>query len=111
MFSGFLFGQFSSKRQLLIYSKDNDELKQQQLNLLEQAGSGIKERAIQITVVGRESSLYTKYKLDKLQFAVILIGKDGYEKFRSNKPVSVEQLFSIIDAMPMRRSEMNKRNE
>lgn len=42
------------------------------------------------------------------RFTAILIGKDGSEKFRSSKPVTVEQLDRIIDAMPMRQDEMRR---
>lgn len=41
-------------------------------------------------------------------FAVILVGKDGTEKFRSEEPVAPEEIFRRIDAMPMRRREMRK---
>ena len=43
------------------------------------------------------------------EFAVVLIGRDGGEKFRSDGPVSVEELFSKIDEMPVRRREMRER--
>ena len=39
-------------------------------------------------------------------FTVLLVGKDGSEKFRSEDPVSAEEIFRRIDAMPMRRREM-----
>jgi hypothetical protein len=39
-------------------------------------------------------------------FEIILIGLDGGIKLRKNDIVSREELFSIIDAMPMRRNEM-----
>lgn len=39
-------------------------------------------------------------------FAVILLGKDGSEKLRSVKPLSMKSLEQIIDVMPMRRDEM-----
>jgi len=41
-------------------------------------------------------------------FTVLLIGKDGDEKFRSNKPISIDQLNQIVDAMPMRQQEMRQ---
>lgn len=43
-------------------------------------------------------------------FAVILIGKDGGEKFRSSQPVSMNRLSRLIDAMPMRQDEMHRRH-
>ncbi len=42
-------------------------------------------------------------------FAVRLIGKDGGTKLSSDEPVPVAELYALIDSMPMRRSEMEKR--
>ena len=39
-------------------------------------------------------------------FAVILVGKDTGEKARWNEIVDPAEVFSCIDAMPMRRREM-----
>lgn len=39
-------------------------------------------------------------------FAVILIGKDGSEKRRSEEPLPASAFFDQIDAMPMRRREI-----
>jgi hypothetical protein len=41
-------------------------------------------------------------------FAVLLIGKDGGVKFRATRPVAAEELFALIDTMPMRRQEMKR---
>ncbi|WP_228282638.1 DUF4174 domain-containing protein [Rubrobacter tropicus] len=41
-------------------------------------------------------------------FAVVLVGKDGGEKFRASEPVGPRDLFDRIDAMPMRRREMRQ---
>jgi hypothetical protein len=40
------------------------------------------------------------------EFVVILVGKDGGEKLRSDKPIAFERLRSVVDAMPMRKEEM-----
>ncbi len=42
-------------------------------------------------------------------FAVTLIGKDGGEKLRRTTPLAPEELFAVVDAMPMRRAEMRER--
>jgi hypothetical protein len=39
-------------------------------------------------------------------FQVLLIGKDGGVKLRSSEPVSMKDLFGLIDSMPMRRQEI-----
>ncbi len=43
-------------------------------------------------------------------FTFILIGKDGTEKLRETAVVSMEELFGLIDRMPMRRQEMRRKN-
>ena len=107
-----IMGQFSSYRQLLIFSnKANVQLEQHQLGLLNKAVAGVKERAIKISIIESEGSLFEKYKVDTTQYTVILIGKDGFEKYRTNKIIEIDQLFGIIDAMPMRKSEMKKSNK
>jgi bifunctional DNA-binding transcriptional regulator/antitoxin component of YhaV-PrlF toxin-antitoxin module len=42
-------------------------------------------------------------------FEVILIGKDGGEKLRSSKPISMDKLRETIDSMPMRQQEVDAR--
>ena len=39
-------------------------------------------------------------------FAVVLIGRDGGEKERWAEPVSAQEIFGKIDAMPMRQQEV-----
>ena len=104
--------QFSSHRQLLIFGNDkNQYLVDQQLILLNQHSKGVKERAIKITVLEKGSSLFVKYNVSKTKFTVLLVGKDGTEKYRTNSILQMNNLFSIIDAMPMRKSEMLKENK
>jgi hypothetical protein len=45
------------------------------------------------------------------EFVLILIGKDGTVKLRSNQPVVISKLFGLIDAMPMRQQEMLKKKK
>jgi hypothetical protein len=107
--TGIAMGQFSPYRQLLILKNEtNQHLAEWQLDLLKKAEAGVKERDIKITVADREDSLYKKYIADTSGFIVLLIGKDGSEKHWTNKLLTPEQLFAIIDAMPMRIREMKK---
>lgn len=50
-----------------------------------------------------------KYSVKSSEYSVILIGKDGLEKSRYSDVVQAEQLFSLIDSMPMRKEEMKNR--
>ena len=47
---------------------------------------------------------------DKENFEVILIGLDGGVKLQQTAILTKEALFNIVDAMPMRRNELNKKN-
>jgi hypothetical protein len=59
---------------------------------------------------GFEGSVWTglrrQFRVDDRQFTVVLVGKDGGEKFRSHVPVTIEKLDALIDAMPMRQQEV-----
>ena len=50
-----------------------------------------------------------EFKLDGKHFTVLLIGKDGEVKVKSDKPLTADFLFGTIDAMPMRKEEMKRR--
>lgn len=41
-------------------------------------------------------------------FTILLIGKDGTEKYRSKTAVPLEKIYALIDQMPMRQQEMRK---
>jgi len=52
------------------------------------------------------STLRERYAIDRDQFAAILIGKDGSEKYRYYDVPELNDFFALIDGMPMRRDEM-----
>jgi len=50
---------------------------------------------------------YQAYNVPADRFSLILLGKDGEEKLRRDQTVPMQELFGIIDAMPMRQREIN----
>ena len=50
-----------------------------------------------------------RFGIARDRFAVVLVGKDGMEKYRSGQPVDLSFVFDIVDGMPMRRREMRER--
>ena len=56
-----------------------------------------------------QSSLRRRFHVDPARFTVILVGKDGGEKLRRHNPVTMDQLTTTIDAMPMRQQEVRDR--
>ncbi|MEO0407344.1 MAG: DUF4174 domain-containing protein [Cyanobacteria bacterium P01_A01_bin.135] len=51
---------------------------------------------------------YQRFGVSSEAFAVVLVGKDGTVKQQQNEPLPVSELFSTIDAMPMRQREMQQ---
>lgn len=56
------------------------------------------------------AGLYTEFMSEKDTFKFILIGLDGGVKEERSHIIATEELFSIIDAMSMRKAEMKKSN-
>ena len=76
----------------------NDDAYRTQAALLLPALAGLNERDFVVQI-----------QFGTTSFSVVLIGKDGGEKLRRTTPLSSEELFAIVDAMPMRRAEMRER--
>ena len=49
------------------------------------------------------------HSVDRDEFAVVLIGKDGSEKLRTTEVPVLDEVFALIDAMPMRIAEKRVR--
>ena len=107
---GVAHAQFSDNRQLLIFGfGEAANLVSQQVAWLQKDSVGIQERDIAIQVVKKNSPLLKKYSIQENNFTVILIGKDGGEKHRTNALLSPQALFALIDVMPMRKAEMKRK--
>lgn len=109
-------------RVLLVFSPNtyNSDYRDQARSL-KQNRSGIQERDLKVFYALGQSSasareqiipdkavqrLREHFDVSASNYTVILIGKDGTEKMRTNESVSTQKLFKEIDAMPMRKLEM-----
>ncbi|MEM8486347.1 MAG: DUF4174 domain-containing protein [Bacteroidota bacterium] len=54
------------------------------------------------------AQLQADYNADAAAFRVVLIGKDGGVKLDRTRATSLQDLFALIDTMPMRRQEMRQ---
>ena len=90
----------ANRRTLYAYAPTaSDPALLHQRTLIASARSGMAERDLNLTeIIGKRP-----------HFEIVLIGKDGGEKFSSPEPITPDRLFEIIDAMPMRRDEMRRR--
>ena len=109
-------------RLLLVFaSSTSEESYEEQLRLLERLQSEFEERDLLLgkffwhesgeldeNPVSTEEAAKLKERFGIEGFTVVLVGKDGTEKFRSGEPVPAEEIFRRIDSMPMRRREMRE---
>ena len=109
------------KRVLLVFAAHRQDADyRQQSHLLATINDGLVERdmtVIRVFADGRvvvdgqsyqqsAASFYRRFSVPAGDFRVILVGKDGSVKLDRSDVVSDEELFILIDSMPMRRNEM-----
>jgi hypothetical protein len=70
----------------------------QQVSAFDAAVAGLKERDLEVIT-----------QTSAPAFRVRLVGKDGGVKLDRNTPMTTDELFTIIDAMPMRQDEVSNR--
>jgi hypothetical protein len=114
----------NTTRPLLIFAPTpNDPQLEIQLRRLNQDPAALAERDVILIAIPWDAPSPTAAQLsdgDALtarrrlhiaptDFTVILLGKDGGEKLRSSKPITLNQLRDTIDAMPMRQDEMRSK--
>ncbi|MEM6394363.1 MAG: DUF4174 domain-containing protein [Planctomycetota bacterium] len=111
-------------RPVLVFADAGQEaLRVAQQQVFDAVSAGLRERDITVYVVtpegvtrdgealaGDGQKLRSRYGVTREAWAVVLVGKDGGEKLRVTDGVlDTERLFGVIDAMPMRRAEMERR--
>lgn len=120
-----LSGHEWTHRPLLIFAENTDDPQYQStLKLLKSVGCELNERdmiigeiltlsASRLHDAGLDSSqaneIRQQFAIKDSQFVVILIGKDGEEKYRTVSVPVMQHIFSLIDGMPMRQQEMQLR--
>lgn len=114
-----------SKR-LLVLTAEGPEAAVQ-CALVEAEQEGLQERDLTVLRVGAEvehvagaratdppppaTAFRDRFGLPDRGFRVVLVGKDGGVKLRRDEPLAPRDLWSVIDAMPMRRREMRSSGE
>jgi len=108
-------------RPFLIFSaKPDDPALLAQLHKLKDAAPGLTSREVLLIAIPFDNPSPTetnltpsealaarrRFHVAPTEFTVILLGKDGGEKFRSRNPVSFDKLRDLIDSMPMRQGEI-----
>lgn len=115
--------QWQNRIVVVFAPSENASLYQRQLSEIEAMGDGFAERDLVLfsvfaadgqgpdVALSKEQVhfLRERYQASREDFVVILIGKDGGRKLRREGSVLEEQdLFPLIDSMPMRQREMRQ---
>ena len=114
-------------RILLVFTPSAQNVNyQRQVQLFQQQQQGLNERDLLLVTVLEKGTSYSnqqpidiasaaklrqKFNINDNDFRVILVGKDGGAKRQDSNVVTVEAIFSEIDAMPMRQQEMRQKRE
>ncbi|MDB5262435.1 MAG: hypothetical protein JWQ14_1716 [Adhaeribacter sp.] len=93
------------QRQHELLKQAEQELAARDLVVLGVVGNQVNASPAKIDNLPKPEVLREKYKIKFDEFAIILIGKDGGEKYRAPAVIKPGAIFYIIDAMPMRRRE------
>jgi len=99
-------------RVLVVVAPAEDGAAQAQRRIYEAAAKGMAERSIVLAEAlddsARSREIRSRLSADGRRFQVFLVGKDGHTAVASDKPLSAEDLFARVDAMPMRQDEMRR---
>ena len=111
-------------RLILLFGSISESAVEKQITELEKDTEGITDRDLLIFHIDRDevrfiensgnpassaNKLRNRYNIGEQEFHYILIGKDGGVKLNKKEFVPNKDLFSVIDAMPMRQREMRNR--
>jgi len=115
--------QWENRILIVIANQESDSLFTQQLSNFKGNEEGLRERDLITFFLFRNGvsrlneqplhpssaeEILEQYGSDQPDFRLLLIGKDGGIKLREKAPVSVEDIFGLIDSMPMRQREMRE---
>jgi len=97
------------ERQVKLLSEQAEALEERKLVLLFITPNGKFEHNDRFLKKAVVSKLYDKFDANQDQFELILVGLDGYDKFRAvNQITPPSVLNSLIDGMPMRQQELRR---
>ncbi|NHF60792.1 DUF4174 domain-containing protein [Flavobacteriaceae bacterium TP-CH-4] len=115
--------QWSNRILVLVDTDHRSKALQSQLRLLQESSDDLVDRDLIIFLVdntqirnakGEPIPMDREKVLKTIQVkndfsGVVLIGKDGGVKFKETFQVAPQQVFDLIDSMPMRRSELRNK--
>jgi len=116
--------QWENRILIVIADQESDSLFNEQVSDFEGRENGFKDRDLITFYVFRKGTsrlneqpldpvsaeeILEQYGSDLPDFRLLLIGKDGGVKLQKDSPVLVQDIFGLIDSMPMRQREMREK--
>ena len=98
------------KDQFSILNKEKVELEDRKLIIYQLSPETALKGTLPIDDLVFIKEMYQRFSIPKDEFSVLLIGLDGGEKLKQSALLTTEELFGIIDRMPMRKNELRRRN-
>lgn len=115
--------QWKNRLIILLSKNETSEKIKEQIIILHQNPEALRERKLRLihAVPGKSRNLFpiiTDWKYSNLyedlsnnnDVEIVLIGLDGGEKLRQTESIKTKQLFDLIDSMPMRKAEIQNKN-
>lgn len=100
-------------RPLLVFTpSEQHPAYQQTLAAIEREQPDFADRdMVLLTALANEAEpLRNRYRIAANEFRILLIGKDGGVKLESAEAADMDEIFRLIDGMPMRQREMRETN-
>ncbi len=98
------------KKQLAELSQNREELKDRKLVIYQITPDAFR-RGLENNGWEIGNNFYKKYNIPQVSFRVILLGLDGGDKLNKTEFLPAQDLFVIIDGMPMRKAEIRKKGK
>lgn len=102
---------------LVLHTDTASELAEQQITLLQAKQKELEERRLVMYRIASDESnpklarIFKEYASETSELAVLLIGLDGGVKMRKQSLVQPQEIFTLIDGMPMRRAALRRKQQ
>lgn len=96
-------------RLVILFGNDSSKALESQKRILQKHEKGVKER--DILIFEANDAIKNQLKVSPDFQGLVLIGKDGGIKLKKPFEVPINELFELIDGMPMRKSEIRSKSK
>lgn len=97
------------RRQKDLLAGKQEEMQDRDIVVIELLMTGESKIGPSPLTMDQQVHMRADYAVPSDGFQFILVGKDGGVKLRAGQPVKPEDLFELVDSMPMRQEEIRRR--